>query len=194
MRNKPLMATGIAAALTGAMIAPASLAAAETAPTASAPASATVATRQTDQDPSHQRLLDVPYVDIPDFTATLPITPASRSVGTCVNVTQFTVPGAGSVGKYVKVPTSSNGSRDCLLLQGNQSAAVGRLQQNLKNGCEMAASGLAVDNVFGPATKAALQKNQSQRKWTADGIYGSQTARGSYWLTTDGKQCVRLGL
>lgn len=115
---------------------------------------------------------------------------SARSVGTCTKVTQFS-----TAGKKVNIPTTASGNRDCRLEQGNLNSAVTRLQQDLKNGCNgNPVPSLATDGDFGPATKTALRNAQSLNGLSADGIYGSQTASNWWWLTTDGSQCVHLGL
>ncbi|GAB7303888.1 peptidoglycan-binding domain-containing protein [Clavibacter michiganensis] len=112
------------------------------------------------------------------------------SVGTCATVRAFSAP----AGKTYTAPTTASGSRDCRLEIGNQSPAVTRLQQELKDGCDSAPQDIAVDGQFGRATKAALQSAQSTLGITADGIYGSQTASKFAWLTTDGKLCYTPGI
>ncbi|WIE61420.1 peptidoglycan-binding domain-containing protein [Curtobacterium sp. MCLR17_032] len=116
--------------------------------------------------------------------------PAStQSVGTCTTVKTFSAPG----GKKYTAPVTSGGSRDCRLEQGNQSSAVTRLQQELKNGCE-GDHNITVDGQFGPATKSALQDAQKSLGISADGIYGSQSASKFAWLTTDGNLCYTPGI
>jgi len=114
------------------------------------------------------------------------------SVGTCTSTTTYGAPG----GRVVIIPTTtSGGSRDCRMNQGNVSPAVSRLQSELNYGCNTPDNGsLVVDGNFGAATKARLKVAQSASRLTADGIYGTATASAFNWLTTDGQACVHMGI
>ena len=70
------------------------------------------------------------------------------------------------------IPTSNSGSADCVLGVGNQGYAVQTLQQAL-NACRGA--GLAVDGIYGQATKTAVKNVQIAFGITADGVYGPVT-------------------
>lgn len=132
-------------------------------------------------------LLAAGMVAVP--TAANAATAGTLSVGTCTTVKTFSAPAS----KKYTAPVTAGGSRDCRLEQGNQSAAVTRLQQELKSGCE-SEHNITVDGQFGPATKSALQDAQRSLGLTADGIYGSASASKFAWLTTDGKLCYTPGI
>lgn len=116
---------------------------------------------------------------------------STQSVGTCTN----TVANPATGGKTYTSPATASRNRDCRLEQGNQGSPVTRLQQELKNGCDSAPQpSLVVDGQFGAATKAALIKAQRELGITADGIYGTESAKAFSWLTTDGSLCYHPGL
>ncbi len=79
-------------------------------------------------------------------------------------------------------PTTSSGSTDCYLVQGNQGNGVKALQRGLKY-CEYISVGSSgIDGSFGPATKSALKTFQSGAGITVDGEYGNQTRDRIYFL------------
>jgi len=90
-----------------------------------------------------------------------------------------------SAGTYFVVPADANFNVLCRLDSGANSVAVKALQGGLNSSCAVSA-GLAVDGVFGPATRAALIRAQKKFGVTADGIYGPNTARAFKWGTTAG--------
>jgi peptidoglycan hydrolase-like protein with peptidoglycan-binding domain len=106
--------------------------------------------------------------------ASLPIC-TSTSLVTDLNHVQASVPSVG-------------GNTDCLLAEGNDNAAVKRLQFDL-DACYGA--GLFLDSDFGQMTMSALQAVQSSEGIQADGIYGPQTRDHILWLDGN-KDCVRL--
>lgn len=72
-------------------------------------------------------------------------------------------------------PTTSAGSTDCYLVQGNQGNGVKALQRALKY-CEYISIGAAgVDGSYGPSTKSAVRTFQQSYSLTVDGQYGNQT-------------------
>ncbi|GAA1826776.1 peptidoglycan-binding domain-containing protein [Agromyces salentinus] len=98
--------------------------------------------------------------------------------------------GAGD--RWWNTPADSNFNELCRLDQGANSIAVKALQQGLNGACAVRA-GLAVDGVFGPATRSALIRAQQKFGVTADGIYGPNTARAFWW--TDGSGgCHRISV
>ncbi|MBO0681866.1 MAG: peptidoglycan-binding protein [Candidatus Dormibacteraeota bacterium] len=105
---------------------------------------------------------------------------ASISCNTTLTVTKgsllTSIPAAG---------TSKN--PDCVLGVGNQGVAVKTLQSDL-NACYR--SGLQVDGIYGPKTKAAVtnaQKaaNSAGHHISVDGIYGPQTRGAINWPFDD---------
>jgi peptidoglycan hydrolase-like protein with peptidoglycan-binding domain len=101
----------------------------------------------------------------------------------CTNSTAFLVDPSPRI--TVNIPTvgAQTGQDNCLLGVGNDNPGVGVLQNNL-NRCHGAH--LAVDDIFGQATKAALQAAQRAAHITADGVYGPQTRDHITWIESDG--------
>jgi peptidoglycan hydrolase-like protein with peptidoglycan-binding domain len=85
----------------------------------------------------------------------------------------------------VNIPTigAQTHQDNCLLGVGNDNLGVGVLQNNL-NRCHGAH--LAVDQIFGPATKLALEAAQRAAHIPADGVYGPQTRDHITWIESDG--------
>ncbi|PJN27720.1 peptidoglycan-binding protein [Kitasatospora sp. CB02891] len=83
-------------------------------------------------------------------------------------------------------PGTSSGSTDCMLGVGNQSEAVNVLQSAMTycNG-----ENVAIDGVFGPATKNALIRLQSRLGVAADGVYGPQTRNAMHFMYFNGGGC-----
>jgi peptidoglycan hydrolase-like protein with peptidoglycan-binding domain len=115
-------------------------------------------------------------------TVLVPASPAAAATPVCT----------GSVFKATKgidpftgerlsasVPASS-GNVDCHLQSGVANAAVKVLQRNL-NDCYQ--TGLTVDGIYGPATKAKIVSIQNALGLSADGIYGPATRKGMSWAT-----------
>jgi len=93
-------------------------------------------------------------------------------------------------GSTVGLP-GRNGSTDCFLAKGDFSDAVGALQAGLRF-CNLRAS-IAVDNDFGPQTKAAVVafQNAHHPPLTVDGIYGNQTRNTMFWPDNDTLHCTK---
>ena len=92
-------------------------------------------------------------------------------------------------GSTVGLP-GRNGSTDCFLAQGDVSSAVGALQAGLRL-CNLRAS-IAVDNNFGPQTKAAVVAFQrAHPPLSVDGIYGNQTRNAMLWPDNDTLHCTK---
>jgi peptidoglycan hydrolase-like protein with peptidoglycan-binding domain len=106
--------------------------------------------------------------------------PASAAAS-CTSTSKFT----DSVGFTATIPTvgSNTHNDNCDLGEGNVSTAVGALQRDL-NACYGA--GLAVDNDYGPKTKAAVVTAQRDAGISADGIYGPQTRNNILWIFSGG--------
>ena len=107
--------------------------------------------------------------------------------GTCTTTANFSYQG-----KTFNLPVTASGSRNCALVQGNQSSAVARLQREISynTGCSAGnTTSITADGIFGPATKAQLEATQTFLHITADGQYGNITAHAMYWLSTDGTTC-----
>jgi peptidoglycan hydrolase-like protein with peptidoglycan-binding domain len=105
---------------------------------------------------------------------------AAQAVGTCATSKTVTA----TSGALIVVPVTSGGSGDCRMDPGAVSRAVSALQAELNSSCGVRA-GIAQDGNFGPATKAALQRAQAKYGVTADGIYGTNTARALGWPIFD---------
>jgi peptidoglycan hydrolase-like protein with peptidoglycan-binding domain len=104
----------------------------------------------------------------------------------CTGVSTFTV----SDGARVHIPTIGNNTHadNCLLGEGNDSPAVGDLQETL---IECYGASIAEDNDFGQATKTALQAAQRREGISADGVYGPVTRDHLHW-TDDTPECTRV--
>jgi peptidoglycan hydrolase-like protein with peptidoglycan-binding domain len=117
------------------------------------------------------------------------LTPAARasaaSLPTCTGTSLVT----DLDGVQALVP-SAGGNTTCQLVEGNDNAAVERLQFDL-DACYGA--GLYLDSDFGPLTKAALQAAQRSAGISADGNYGTQTRDWILWLD-ENRNCVGLTL
>ncbi|MFE6475663.1 peptidoglycan-binding domain-containing protein [Streptomyces rochei] len=87
--------------------------------------------------------------------------------------------------KYQYLPATSSGSWSCVLSTGNQGNGVRALQESLR-GCYQ--RNIAIDGVFGPATREALLQVQRTVGAATDGVYGPETRRKMKWLTASG--CV----
>jgi peptidoglycan hydrolase-like protein with peptidoglycan-binding domain len=99
-----------------------------------------------------------------------------------------------NLGGYdVNVPATASGSDDCELGVGNESIAVALLQIDL-NACY--GQHLAVDWIYGPLTKAAVEVAQRDSGATVDGIYGPQTRGDIKWVdafeANNPRTCFRL--
>jgi peptidoglycan hydrolase-like protein with peptidoglycan-binding domain len=112
--------------------------------------------------------------------------PAAGAQASCTGVSTFTVPD----GAHVHIPTIGNNTHadNCDLGAGNDSPAVGDLQQTL---IKCYSASIAEDNIFGPATRAALQAAQRREGVTADGVYGPVTRDHLHW-SDDTFECTRL--
>jgi len=91
--------------------------------------------------------------------------------------------GSGSLTRVI--PTTSSGSSDCYLVQGNSGNGVRALQRALVycEGYSVGSSG--VDGSYGPATKSAVLSFQRGNGLTADGQYGNQTRNSIEFLSTN---------
>jgi peptidoglycan hydrolase-like protein with peptidoglycan-binding domain len=82
------------------------------------------------------------------------------------------------------VPGSIDLEPDCISAQGAVNNAVGNLQRSLRQ-CNLFEN-IAVDNVFGPQTRAALVRLQQRLGIAADGVYGPQTRRAMQHVKVGG--------
>jgi hypothetical protein len=87
--------------------------------------------------------------------------------------------------EQVGVPTIGNNTHNdnCDLGVGNDSNAVGWLQFDLNQCYDQS---IAQDNIFGPATKEALQDAQAEAGVAQDGVYGPITRDHITWVNTGG--------
>ncbi|MFC8663033.1 MULTISPECIES: peptidoglycan-binding domain-containing protein [Streptomyces] len=120
--------------------------------------------------------------------------PAAAYAGYCnKSVTRSSALGSVSFVFDAKIP-AYNGTMDCYMNQGADSAAVEALQTTLN---ECYGRSLTVDGIFGPATKTALEYAQGKADIGVDGKYGTETRRGLkwYWDQRYGSRwgCARLG-
>lgn len=67
------------------------------------------------------------------------------------------------------------GSSSATLRRGSTGAAVGALQRKLKTNYPLYAGKLVVDNIFGPATEAAVREFQRRAGLKVDGLVGPAT-------------------
>lgn len=114
--------------------------------------------------------------------------PASAATPKC-NVVQEGVASYNS-GVWADRPfygTPSYQTASCVLYQGVVDNSVASLQTTL-NGCY--GGSLAVDGVFGPATKAAVKVMQAALGVTQDGVAGPITLSKMFVYTTSG-QCLQ---
>jgi peptidoglycan hydrolase-like protein with peptidoglycan-binding domain len=85
---------------------------------------------------------------------------------------------------------------NCLLTRGDNSPAVGQLQ-NTMNICywneiySLLGKGVDVDNDFGPETERALRRVQQIAGTAADGEYGPNTRKAMLHQRTSGHYCGR---
>jgi peptidoglycan hydrolase-like protein with peptidoglycan-binding domain len=114
-------------------------------------------------------------------------TPAMASTtASCTSLTIYQL----RSGQGGQIPTIGwqTGKDNCLLGVGNQSIAVERLQYVLRY-CY--SRQIAVDGIFGPQTRTALQYAQRAEHISADGVYGPQTRDHPKWMDFYGR-CARL--
>jgi peptidoglycan hydrolase-like protein with peptidoglycan-binding domain len=106
----------------------------------------------------------------------------------CTSSTAFLVDTVPKI--TVNIPTvgTQTGQDNCLLGVGNDNPGVGVLQRDL-NICY--GQHLAVDNIYGPLTRAAVVHAQSVSGATPDGVYGPQTRDHILWINSHG-HCQRF--
>jgi peptidoglycan hydrolase-like protein with peptidoglycan-binding domain len=102
----------------------------------------------------------------PTFASSLPI---------CTKGAWLTAPNGDSL----YLPATSSNSSSCYLAQGDVSSAVKALQDAMVT-CY--GQNIAIDGDFGPATEAALKNVQKDAGVTVDGVYGTQTRDGMFWV------------
>jgi zinc D-Ala-D-Ala carboxypeptidase len=73
---------------------------------------------------------------------------------------------------------------------GNAGAAVKALQTTLSFCYD--GGNLAIDGIFGPNTRAVLEKAQTQVHVTPDGVYGPQTRNALHWISAQFDDCKPL--
>ncbi|MEI7031239.1 peptidoglycan-binding domain-containing protein [Streptomyces pratensis] len=76
------------------------------------------------------------------------------------------------------IPAVGWDQHQCVLATGNQGAAV-RALQNALRACN--GQSIAVDGVYGPATRQAVIAVQSRAGIARDGVYGPDTAQAMRW-------------
>ncbi|MGJ7905723.1 peptidoglycan-binding domain-containing protein [Actinopolyspora sp. H202] len=83
------------------------------------------------------------------------------------------------------IPASSSGSHHCVMGVGNGGSPVTALQRSLR-ACE--GQSIAVDGIYGPATRNAVLNVQRRAGISQDGVYGPQTRDAMSWHV--GADCV----
>ncbi|SDP87052.1 Putative peptidoglycan binding domain-containing protein [Actinopolyspora xinjiangensis] len=83
------------------------------------------------------------------------------------------------------IPATSGGSHHCVMGVGNGGSAVTALQRSLR-ACE--GQSIAVDGIYGPATRDAVLNVQRRAGIARDGVYGPQTRDAMRWHI--GADCV----
>ncbi len=80
--------------------------------------------------------------------------------------------------KRPAIPAVGYDNHQCVLGVGNQGAAVRALQRSLRacNG-----QNIAVDGIYGPATRQAVLNVQARKGIARDGVYGPRTASVMLW-------------
>ncbi|MBM7789694.1 peptidoglycan-binding domain-containing protein [Tenggerimyces flavus] len=99
-------------------------------------------------------------------------TTVTPSAGWC-NTSKLFPRGSVSIRKPVY-----NGNPDCLMGVGASGSHVGALQDAIRYCYRI---NIAVDNVFGPRTKAALRTVQAALQLRDDGVYGPLTEDRIVW-------------
>ncbi|NTW40993.1 MAG: peptidoglycan-binding protein [Cellulomonadaceae bacterium] len=82
----------------------------------------------------------------------------------------------------VTLPTTSAGSTDCYLVQGNSGNGVKALQRGLVYCENISVGAYGVDGSFGASTKSAVKLLQSYNGLVQDGQYGNKTRNAMYFL------------
>lgn len=111
--------------------------------------------------------------------------PASAALplcnGTATALAQNATTDFGAV--VLPINKTANPRINCQTGSGSSGSWVTALQRHLRN-CN--GQSIAVDGIFGPATKQAVKNVQNAAGITADGIYGPQTMRVlRYWAVPD---------
>ncbi|MEV0272827.1 peptidoglycan-binding domain-containing protein [Hamadaea sp. NPDC050747] len=127
-------------------------------------------------------------------TVLVPASPAAAATPVCTSSVLKATTGIDPyTGERLSASVPSYGSSvDCHLQSGIANAAVKVLQREL-NDCYQ--TGLTVDGVYGPATKAKVASIQSAYGISADGVYGPNTRSVMYWATRNDfnqLRCFRL--
>ncbi|MFC7307226.1 peptidoglycan-binding protein [Streptomyces monticola] len=87
------------------------------------------------------------------------------------------------------VPAASNGSINCVMGRGSQSAAVKHLQHTMWY-CSRYKKNISRDGKFGPKTEAALKSVQRKEGVNDDGVYGPKTRKKMHFPISDGSPGV----
>jgi peptidoglycan hydrolase-like protein with peptidoglycan-binding domain len=106
--------------------------------------------------------------------------PASAALPLCNSTAVALAQSATTVYGAVTIPiaTSASPRPSCQTGSGSAGSWVRALQRSLRS-CNGQA--IAVDGIFGPATRQAVRNVQNAASITADGIYGPNTARAMKW-------------
>ncbi|MEV6967036.1 peptidoglycan-binding domain-containing protein [Hamadaea sp. NPDC051192] len=141
-----------------------------------------------------KRVIAVATALVACATVLLPASPAAAATPVCTSsVLQPTTGIDPYTGARLSASVpSASGSTNCHLQSGIANAAVKVLQREL-NDCYQ--TGLTVDGVYGPATKAKVASIQNAYGISADGIYGPTTRSVIYWATRNDfaqLRCFRL--
>ena len=107
--------------------------------------------------------------------------PASAALPLCNATATAIAQNATTDFGAVAIPIATSGAPrvSCQTGSGSAGSWVRALQRSLQ-ACN--AQAIAVDGIFGPATKQAFKNVQNRAGITADGIYGPNTARAMKWL------------
>jgi hypothetical protein len=103
--------------------------------------------------------------------------PSSALAATCTDFRTFLAPGG-----VIHVPSTSAGSLNCVLGQGNTGAGVKQLQRTI-NFCYTA---IDMDANFGPQTANGVRVIQRTEGVAVDGVWGPQTRSVTFFAVFNG--------